>query len=249
MTQEWDPAAYARNAAFVAELGQPLVALLAPRAGERVLDLGCGDGRLTLALREAGCAVVAVDSSASQVEAARRRGLDARVMDGEALDFDGAFDAVFSNAALHWMKRPDLVLQGVSRSLRPGGRFVGELGAAGNVQTIVDALSAALRRRRLAFADFDPWYYPTGPEYRARLEVAGFAVMSLEVFARPTPLPGDITAWLETFAGAFRSASPGEEGAVFFGELREALAPRLRKPDGTWWVDYVRLRFHATKPR
>jgi SAM-dependent methyltransferase len=246
--QDWDAASYERNAAFVAELGEPLVALLAPRAGERVLDLGCGDGRLTLALQRAGCVVVGVDASQNQVEAARRRGLDARVMDGAALDFAPEFDAVFSNAALHWMNRPDLVLQGVWRALRPGGRFVGELGAAGNVGAIVRALDEALHRRGRSFADVDPWYYPTGPEYRARLDSAGFSVVSLVTFDRPTPLPGDITAWLETFAGAFRGALPGEERAAFFAELRETLAPTLRKPDGTWWVDYVRLRFRAVKP-
>jgi len=249
VAQDWDAAAYERNAGFVAELGEPLVALLAPRAGERVLDLGCGDGRLTLALQRAGCVVAGVDASANQVEAARRRGLDARVMDGEALDFDREFDAVFSNAALHWMKRPDHVLGGVFRALRPGGRFVGELGAAGNVAAIGRALGDALRRRGRSFADLSPWYYPTGPEYRARLEAAGFSVLSLEVFDRPTPLPGDITAWLETFAGAFMASVPDAARAALFAELRETLAPVLLKPDGTWWVDYVRLRFHATRPR
>jgi SAM-dependent methyltransferase len=246
--QDWDAAAYERNAAFVAELGEPLVALLAPRPGERVLDLGCGDGRLTLALQRAGCVVVGVDSSPSQVEAARTRGLDARVMDGEALAFEGEFDAAFSNAALHWMKRPERVLAGVFRALRPGGRFVGEMGGAGNVSAIARALTEALARRGRSFADLSPWYYPTGPEYRARLEAAGFAVVSIEVFDRPTDLPGDITAWLETFAGAFRSALPQGGRPALFAELREALAPILLKPDGTWWVDYVRLRFHAVKP-
>jgi len=247
--QDWDAAAYERNAGFVADLGEPLVALLAPRPGERVLDLGCGDGRLTLALQSAGCAVVGVDASASQVEAARRRGLDARVMDGQALDFDAKFDAVFSNAALHWMKRPDRVLGGVFRALRPGGRFVGELGAAGNVGAIGRALAEALARRGRSFADLSPWYYPTGPEYGARLEAAGFSLVSLEVFDRPTPLPGDITAWLETFAGAFQSALPDPARAALFAELRKALAPTLQNPDGTWWVDYVRLRFQAVKPQ
>jgi SAM-dependent methyltransferase len=246
--QDWDAAAYERNAAFVAELGEPLVALLAPRPGERVLDLGCGDGRLTLALQRAGCVVVGVDASPSQVEAARGRGLDARVMDGEALSFESEFDAVFSNAALHWMKRPERVLAGAFRALRPGGRCVGEMGAAGNVGAIVRALSEALAPRGRSFAELSPWYYPTGPEYRARLEAAGFAVVSVEVFDRPTSLPGDIIAWLETFAGAFQAALPEAARAALFAELRGALAPVLRKPDGTWWVDYVRLRFHAVKP-
>jgi SAM-dependent methyltransferase len=248
MAQDWDATLYERNAAFVAELGEAVVALLAPRPGERVLDLGCGDGRLTLALQRARCVVVGVDTSRSQVDAARGRGLDARVMDAEALAFDGEFDAVFSNAALHWMKRPDRVLSAVFRALRPRGRFVGEMGAAGNVGAIARALSDALARRGRSFADLSPWYYPTGPEYRARLEAAGFAVVSVEVFDRPTALPGDITAWLETFAGAFRSAVPEAARAAMFAELRQTLLPVLLKPDGIWWVDYVRLRFHAVKP-
>jgi len=246
--QDWDAAAYEKNAAFVAELGEPLVALLAPRPGERVLDLGCGDGRLTLALQGAGCVVVGVDASRSQVDAARGRGLDTRVMDAEALAFDAEFDAVFSNAALHWMKRPERVLAGAFRALRPGGRFVGEMGAAGNVSAIARALTEALARRGRSFAELSPWYYPTGPEYRARLQAAGFVVASVDVFDRPTPLPGDITAWLETFAGAFQSGLPDSARAALFAELRQALAPVLLKRDGTWWVDYVRLRFHAVKP-
>jgi SAM-dependent methyltransferase len=192
--------------------------------------------------------VVGVDASPSQVEAARARGIDARVIDGEALAFEGEFDAVFSNAALHWMKRPDRVLSGVFRALRPGGRFVGEMGAAGNVSAIARALTEALARRGRSFAELSPWYYPTGPEYRARLEAAGFAVLCVEVFDRPTALPGDMTAWLETFAGSFRSAVPDAARAALFAELRHALAPVLQKPDGTWWADYVRLRFHAVKP-
>ena len=127
----------------------PVVDLLAPRPGERILDLGCGDGALTEKLAAAGCDVVGADASAELVKAARARGLDARLMNGEALDFDGEFDAVFSNAALHWMLRPDAVIDGVYRALKPGGRFVGEFGGAGNVATIASALEAALDRRGL----------------------------------------------------------------------------------------------------
>ena len=122
--QSWDPDAYARNARFVSDLGAPVVELLAPQAGERILDLGCGDGALTIKLAEMGCDVVGVDSSAPQIEAARRLGLDARVADGERLSFDAEFDAVFSNAAIHWMKPVDDVIAGVWRALLPGGRFV-----------------------------------------------------------------------------------------------------------------------------
>src|SRR5271167_971148 len=137
--QSWHPDAYARNARFVSDLGAPVVELLAPRAGERILDLGCGDGALTLKLAAIGCDVVGIDSSAPQIEAARRLGLDARVADGERL----AFDAVFSNAAIHWMKPPDDVIAGVWRALRSGGRFVGEFGGYGCVETIKRALIEA----------------------------------------------------------------------------------------------------------
>jgi SAM-dependent methyltransferase len=245
-SQDWDPQRYERNAAFVAELGLPVVERLAPRPGERVLDLGCGDGRLTLALVAAGCMVVAVDASPEQVEAARARGLDARVMDCQALAFDDEFDAAFSNAALHWMKRPARVLQGVRRALRRGGRFVGEFGASGNVATVSAAVSTALSRRGLRYADLDPWYYPTADEYRLALEQAGFAADSVETFSRPTTLPGDVVGWLDTFARAFLRALPPAERTPFCREVADALAPALRRPDGTWFVDYVRLRFHAT---
>ena len=128
MTQRWDPDAYDQHARFVSDLGAPVVDLLEPLAGERVLDLGCGDGSLTERLRRAGCLVVAVDSSPEQVWAALERGLDARITDFRELTFDGEFDAVFSNAALHWVSEADRVIAGVRRALRPGGRFVAEMG-------------------------------------------------------------------------------------------------------------------------
>lgn len=246
--QHWDPDRYARNAGFVAELGGPAVELLAPRPGERILDLGCGDGRLTQRLAELGARVVGVDSSAEQVAAARARGLDARVADGEALSFDGAFDAVFSNAALHWMRRPAAVLDGVWRALRPGGRFVGEMGGHGNVARIVGALVAALDRRGLDGAAAVPWYFPTPEAYRALLEARGFRVVEIALIPRPTPLPGDMAGWLETFGESFILRLPEEERPQFVAEVVEALRPELCGADGVWTADYVRLRFAARKP-
>src|ERR1700719_4884897 len=119
--QTWDPERYARNARFVAELGERVVDLLAPRAGEGILDLGCGDGVLTAKLASMGCHVIGVDASEPQIDAARKLGLDVRVTNGEALDFDSEFDAVFSNAALHWMRDPAKGIGGVNRALRPHG--------------------------------------------------------------------------------------------------------------------------------
>src|SRR5579871_255559 len=145
--QTWDPASYARNARFVSDLGSPVVELLAPQPGERILDLGCGDGALTKRLADLGCDVVAIDSSAAQVEAARKLGLDARLMSGEALPFHEEFDAVFSNAVLHWIKDADPMIAAVYRSLRPGGRFIAECGGYGCVHKVRTALVHALDRR------------------------------------------------------------------------------------------------------
>ena len=246
--QRWDPERYARTARFVSELGMPLVELLAPRAGERVLDLGCGDGVLTEKLVALGCEVVAIDTSPAQVEAARGRGLDARVGDGERLGFEAEFDAVFSNAALHWMKRTDAVIRGVWRALRPGGRFVAELGGAGCVAEIERALLRALERRGVDGRAVHPWTFPTEAEYRERLESQGFRVRSIALFPRPTPLPGDVTDWLGTFAQSFLRALPENQWDAFLEEVREALRGKLLQPDGTWVADYVRLRVAAERP-
>ena len=246
--QTWDPERYARNARFVADLGAPVVELLAPRRGERILDLGCGDGALTERLVDLGCRVVGVDASTAQIAAARARGLDARVASGESLDFDDEFDAVFSNAALHWMRRADAVIDGVWRALAPGGRFVAECGGDGCVATIVEALSVALARRGHDARAANPWYFPTVADYRARLEARGFVVTSIALIPRPTPLPGDVTGWLETFAESFTGVLPESERAAFLAEVQEALRPALCDDEGRWTADYVRLRFAATKP-
>ncbi len=247
--QTWDPERYARNARFVSDLGMPVVELLAPQPGERILDLGCGDGALTEKLVAMGCSVVGVDGSAAQIAAAAARGLDCRVMNGEHLTFDGEFDAVFSNAALHWMKRAGAVIAGVWRALKPGGRFVAECGGHGCVATIERALVRALDRRGIDGARTNPWYFPTTQDYSARLQAQGFRVDSIALIPRPTPLPGDITGWLETFAESFTAVLPAAARASFIEEVRNALQPSLCDAAGNWTADYVRLRFAATKPR
>ena len=243
--QDWSAERYARNARFVSELGAPLLALLAPRPGERILDLGCGDGALSLEIMAAGATVVGVDAAPDMVAAARARGVDARQMDGQALGFEGEFDAVFSNAALHWMRDADAVIDGVRRALVPGGRFVAEFGGGANVALVSGALVAALERRGLDGARFVPWYFPDDGEYRARLEAAGFTVDEIALIPRPTVLPGPIGDWLETFAGSFLGAI-GEAGRpAFKAEVAEALRPALCDAEGRWSVDYVRLRLAA----
>jgi trans-aconitate methyltransferase len=225
--------------------------LLAPKPGERILDLGCGDGILTKKLVDLGCEVVAVDSSVPQVEAARKLGLNASVVGAEELPFNEEFDAVFSNAVLHWIKcaNTDAMLAGVHRSLKPRGRFVAECGGQGCVQKIRTALVHALDRRSLYGEARVPWYFPTPGDYATRLERAGFRVDSIALIPRPTPLPGDIIGWLETFALDFFQGFSAEARSDYLHEVRTALEPQLRDTDGTWVADYVRLRFAATKAR
>lgn len=246
-SQHWDPERYARNARFVADLGVDISKLLDPQPGERILDLGCGDGALTEKLASIGCSVVGVDASVDQIAAAKARGLDARVITGEALQFDNEFDAVFSNAALHWMKRADDVIAGVYRALKPGGRFVAEMGGAANVAKIERALTAALVRRGIDAAKLSPWYFPSPQEYSEKLRSHGFRVDSIALIPRPTPLPTDIEGWLSTFAESFTSALPAEERPAFIAEIRQSLRPELCDAQGLWTADFVRLRFAATK--
>jgi trans-aconitate methyltransferase len=246
-TQEWNAARYATNARFVADMGQAVFDLLNPQPGERILDLGCGDGALTEKLTAAGANVVGVDASSDMVKAARRRGLDARVADGCSLDFNSEFDAVFSNAAMHWMKRdPDAVISGVHRALKPGGRFAAEMGGHGCVAAITVALCATLQERGVPNpAGLIPWYFPTADEYRARLERAGFHVESIALIPRPTQLPTGMRGWLNTFAIPFAKSLPEIERDEFLNEATEKLRPVLCDAQDRWTADYVRLRFLA----
>jgi len=245
--QTWDPDRYARSARFVSELGMPVVELLAPKPGERILDLGCGDGYLTARLNALGCDVLGVDSSAAQVEAAREIGVKAVVLDASRLTFDSQFDAVFSNAALHWIQDADAAIAGVWKALKPGGRFVAECGGDGCVAQIRMALAEALARRGLDFQSLNPWYFPTAKDYGARLEKQGFQVEEIRVFPRPTPLPGEMKDWLETFAVSFTAALAPSERSQFLGEVQESLRPFLCDAEGKWTADYTRLRFKAVK--
>lgn len=248
-TQTWNPADYARHAGFVPVNGESLIEWLALRPGERVLDIGCGDGRLTAKLVACGCNIVGIDSSPEQIAAARDAGLDAHVIDARELPFGSEFDAAFSNAALHWIKEADAVASGVYQALKSGGRFVGEMGGAGNVAAVRAALHSELRHRGIDPDTLDPWYFPSPNEYGDLLRAAGFDVLRIEHFLRPTQLPTDVTGWLETFAGSFAAALPDEDRTAFFAAVQDRVAPQLRRADGTWWLaDYTRLRFAAVKP-
>tara|TARA_A100001037_G_scaffold150700_1_gene136098 strand:- start:14496 stop:15290 length:795 start_codon:yes stop_codon:yes gene_type:complete len=243
--QDWDAGCYARNARFVSDLGSPVVELLGPVAGLRILDLGCGDGALTEQIAEAGATVVAIDASESQISAAQARGLDARIGDARSLEFDREFDAVFSNAVLHWISPPEEVISGVARALKPGGRFVGEFGGAGNVDTVRRALVAALDRQGHDGSGADPWFFPSDSDYRALLQDGGFSVDSIALIPRPTPIPGDLGDWIQTLAGSFLAVVPAEERDEIISDVRDASRASLQQADGGWSVDYVRLRFSA----
>lgn len=247
LRQVWGAEKYEQNARFVSDMTADVLSWLAPKAGERILDLGCGDGALTEKLVAAGASVVGADNSEPLLAAARKRGLDVRFADGQALDFGPEFDAVFSNAALHWMTRADDVIRGVARALKPGGRFVAEFGGHGNVAAMVTALRAIALRHGKDPALAAGWFYPTPAEYRALLEANGFAVERIGLFPRPTPLPTGLRGWLFTFRESYFGQWPQERREQIVAELEELLAPSLRDKAGNWTADYVRLRVAARR--
>lgn len=240
----WNPESYASNARFVSDLAQTVIQILEPKPGELILDLGCGDGALTEKIA-ATSSVIGVDSSLELLSSCRMRGLKVVRMDAQRLALKRRFDAVFSNAALHWMKQPEKVIEGVANCLKSKGRFVGEFGGKGNVETIRATLHAGLRKRRIDPWRADPWYYPSPHDYAQLLQEFGFSVPYIELIPRPTNLPGDIVHWLELFAQPFTNSLTETERSGFVNEIRAALEPTLRKRDGTWYADYVRLRFRA----
>ncbi len=244
--QTWDAADYAANGRFVSDLAADVLQWLAPRPGERILDLGCGDGVIAQRLARAGCQVVGVDTDAAMLDAARTRGVTVVRASGEDLPFEREFDAVFSNAALHWMRQARAVLEGVHRALRPGGRFVAEMGGHGNVAAVITAMRAVARHRGADESLAGPWFFPTEEAYGEMLRQAGFKVRRMALIPRPTPLPGGMSAWLKTFRGVF-FAQFGEDAPVVLAEVEDLLRPVLCDARGQWSADYVRLRLEAVK--
>ncbi len=228
-------------------MAEPLLRLLDPKPGEVILDLGCGDGVLTEKITACGAYVITMDASRPQVEAARKRGLTAIAMNGHQVGFKQCFDVVLTNAALHWMKRPERVVASVWNCLKPGGRFVGEFGGKDNVEKIRAALHAGLRRRGIDPWTVDPWYFPSPEEYSQLLTQAGFSLRSIEMIPRPTRLPGNILGWLEVFAQPFTRSVAESDRERFLNDVRDNLELILRDSDGTWIADYVRLRFKAER--
>ncbi|MFI4948860.1 MAG: class I SAM-dependent methyltransferase [Alphaproteobacteria bacterium] len=245
--QNWRADRYATTANFVPALGAAVLELLAPQKGERILDLGCGDGVLSGRIAAAGAEVVAVDAAPDMVAAARAKGLDARVMPGQDLNFEREFDAVFSNAALHWMQPPEAVLAGVRRALKPGGRFVAEMGGHNNTAAVMVAIAAALARRGFDAQQLSPWYFPSAAAYQKHLEGAGFRVTEIGIFPRPTVVGSGIEAWFDNFTDDLFAPLPEAERAAARAEAIGLLRPVMVDETGTWIADYVRLRFRAVR--
>jgi SAM-dependent methyltransferase len=253
MPNAWNPTLYDDRAAFVSELASDLVVWLRPQWGERILDLGCGTGTLTAAIARQGAAVTGVDRCAEMIAGAREKydGVRFEVVDGQELKFESEFDAVFSNAALHWMPRADDVLRGVERALVPGGRFVAEFGGAGCVDTVVKAVAEILKEWQIDAAPYLSWFFPSPGRYTGLLEAHGLVPREVRYFERPTRLleragEDGLSAWLSLFQTNLKA----DLGARW-PELCKRTAERCRGAlfrDGQWVLDYVRLRVVATKP-
>src|ERR1700721_3041608 len=248
MTQTWDAQAYGLNGAFFPELAGGVLEWLAAKSGEKILDRGCVDGQLTTRIAATGADVLGVDASPDMVRAARDRGVVADVGDAEQLSYaDKTFDAVFSNAALHWVRNQEAMIAEIDRVLKPGGRFVAEMGGHGNIAAIRVALMAVLARHGYGDLEDGVNYYPTAESYALRLEKHGFRVQRIALIPRPPPLPkGGMTEWLRTFRRGVLDRLPEQLRELVVDETAALLAPALRDEDGNWVGDYVRLRFVAT---
>jgi len=241
-TSDWDAADYARVGGFVPELGAAALALLDPQWGEHILDIGCGDGTLTLKIKAAGADVVGIDNSLSMIGAARAKGLDARLMDAAELKFAEAFDAAFSNATLHWVLDKERAARAIWFALKNNGRFAGEMGGEGNLARLRESLDDILVLRGYGPPTYAANWYPTVEEFTAVYENAGFKEVDARLIERPTPLEHGVAAWVTTFRKGWldRAGVPEEERA----EIGEAVAHAV----GTDVADYVRLRFIMRKP-
>jgi trans-aconitate methyltransferase len=246
----WNAQDYAANAGFVPALGHAALELLAPGPGEAILDLGCGDGVLTRRIADAGADVLGVDMSGQMLEAARALGLKVEQADGQALSFEARFDAVFSNAALHWMPNQRAVADGVFRALKPGGRYVGECGGFGNIAAIRTALRAVLQAQGFSPDSGGGQTYLTAEAFAEVHQAAGFVEIEARIIPRPTPLATGIRGWLKTFRAGFldEAGVPEAARARVVDEVEALLAPALRDAAGNWCADYVRLRWQARKP-
>jgi trans-aconitate methyltransferase len=250
----WNADAYDEKLSFVSELGKSLVEMLDPKQGEKILDLGCGTGDLTNEIAKLGAKVVGMDVSPDMIEKARKKypHLSFLADNGESFRTEERYDAIFSNAALHWMKRAESVVQSMALALREGGRLVVEFGGKGNVDAIVKTIEEVLfTNYGIDAKERNPWYFPSIGEYSSLLEKHGFRVIYAIHFDRPTPLPdGDqgLDHWLEGFAGAFFADFELDEKTLAYQKIKSRLKAYLWK-DGVWIADYKRIRMIAVKEK
>ena len=245
-TNEWNANTYNKHANFVSVLGLPVVELLKPQIEEHILDLGCGDGTLAVEIEKYGSKVIAVDLSEEMVEKARVKGLDAHVMSATQLPYIDEFDAVFSNAVLHWVKDSEEAVKNIHKVLKTNGRFVAEFGGYGNVHHIVEAMKEVFSIH-IEYGDFDnPWFFPTVKEYTEILKSQGFEVKYIELIERPTPID-DIANWLAIFTNGVTEYLTLEQKEQFRHEVREILKEKIYTTEEGWVADYVRLRVEAVK--
>ena len=252
--REWDANRYDTAHSFVWERGRGVVELLAPKPGERILDLGCGTGHLTAQIAESGAEVMGIDSSEDMVRVASENfpHLHFEVADARSLPFKCEFDAVFSNAVLHWVRPPEAVVDSVRRALRPGARFVAEFGGENNIRTIMSAVGEALDAvERNGTEVYRPnKYFPPLDEYVSLLESRDFRVAYSAHFERPTPLDGGedgLRRWLRMFGWDYLSPLSPEQREEVVAHVEKATRPTLYT-DRTWTADYWRIRFEAYKP-
>lgn len=241
---KWQADKYQNHAGFVSNLASPVVELLNPLKDEKILDLGCGEGALALQIQALGAKVVGIDSSREMVASACDKGVEAYVMDATNIQLNQKYDAVFSNAVLHWIKQPAEVLTEIKRVLKPNGRFIAEFGGEGNIRSLTEAMASAFNENP-SFGEFEnPWFFPSVDEYRRLLVAAGFDVQTIELIQRPTKID-DVANWLQVFANGIISHLGELEKQAFIADLRSRLKPDLYSEDRGWVVDYVRLRVSA----
>jgi trans-aconitate 2-methyltransferase len=248
---KWDANLYDRKHDFVSKYGEELIALLDPKSGEEILDLGCGTGDLAELIRKKGAKVTGIDSSAEMIKTAKQKYplIDFFVRSATDFSFDKKFDAVFSNAALHWITEKEKAVQQIYNCLKPHGKLVAEFGGKGNVAMIVNALQNALTNNGFTQnAKIEAWYFPSLSEYAALLEQNGFRVIFASHFDRETLLKDEagIKNWLRMFAVSYLQGIGDPETATILDEAEQQLKSTNFR-DGKWYADYKRLRIVAVK--